>query len=232
MKCWVVELGSIDYQSALDLQASLVALRRGSKIPDTLLLLEHPHTYTVGRRANLSHLLLSEKEMASRGIRLHAIDRGGEITYHGPGQLVGYPIMKIAGIPGVRDYLRGLEDVLIKTTSDFSVRTERLPGYPGAWFGLEKIAAIGLRVTRGVSKHGFALNVSTDLSYFEGIIPCGIHDKGVTSLSEILGHVVPISLVQKSVIKHFAAAFNLDLVHIQKEEILELGLQGDRASAA
>ncbi|HZD59583.1 MAG TPA: lipoyl(octanoyl) transferase LipB [Anaerolineae bacterium] len=230
-KCWVVELGSVDYRTALDLQARLVTLRRQSRIPNTLLLLEHPHTYTVGSRADLSNLLLSRKEMVGRGIRLFTVDRGGEITYHGPGQVVGYPIMRIGGIPGIRDYLRGLEDVLIKTISDFNVRAERLPGYPGVWFGLEKVAAIGLRITRGISKHGFALNVSTDLSFFEGIIPCGIHDKGVTSLSEILGREVPISLVQKSVIKHFGAVFNLDLVHMQKEALLELGIQDDQAAA-
>jgi len=221
MKCWVVELGLIDYQSAVSLQNRLVALRSDSKIPDTLLLLEHPHTYTVGKRSNPSHLLLSEDEMINRGIRFYPIDRGGEITYHGPGQLVGYPITGVGGLVKIRDYLNDLEEMLIKTALDFGVKTERLPGYPGTWFGVEKLAAIGLRVTRGVSKHGFALNVSTDLSYFEGIVPCGLYGKGVTSLSEILGYRVPLNLVQKSLIRNFAAAFNLDIIHMQKDELME-----------
>lgn len=230
MECWVVDLGLMEYRRALDMQAHVVALRRDSKIPNTLLLLEHTHTYTIGRRTNTSHLLLSEDEMARRGIAFHRIDRGGEITYHGPGQLVGYPIMQVGGLAGIRDYLKHLEDVLIKTASDFGVRAERLPGYPGIWFGLEKLAAIGLRVTQGISKHGFAFNVTTDLSHFDGIVPCGLYDKGVTSLSEILGRTIPLPPVKRSSAKNFGAVFNFDIVPVPADELAHVIRYGRRTA--
>jgi len=222
MKCLVAEIGEIDYREALDLQSNIVSLRYESKIPNTLLLLEHPHIYTVGRRVNPSHLLFGHEEMRARGISLYSADRGGEITYHGPGQLVGYPILKIGGFTRIRMYLKALEEVLIRTFADFGIDADRLPGCPGVWYGLEKLAAIGLRVSRGISKHGFAINVSPDLSYFEGIVPCGLHDKGVTSMSEVLGFDIPLELVQKSLVKHFGIIFGFDMVFVKKEIIIGL----------
>ncbi len=222
-ECWFAELGIVDYQSALDLQANLVALRLESKIPDTLLLLEHPHTYTIGRRFDPSHLLVNHEEMKGLGVGFASTDRGGDITYHGPGQLVGYPIMHIGGITKIKGYLSNLEEVLIKTIGDFGIEADRMPGYPGVWFGFEKLAAVGLRVSRGVTKHGFALNVSTDLSYFCGIVPCGLHDMGVTSIANITGRSVPLPIVQKVVVKNFALVFGLRMVPVKKESILKLG---------
>ncbi|MHB8841457.1 MAG: lipoyl(octanoyl) transferase LipB [Candidatus Aquicultor sp.] len=223
MKCLVAELGTIDYQSALDLQMNLVTMRSESKLPDVLLLLEHPHVYTVGRRFDSSHLILTEEELKMKGVKLFHSDRGGQLTYHGPGQLVGYPIIEIGGISMIRYYLRNLEEVLLRTVRAFGIDADRLPGYPGIWFGLEKLGAIGLRVSRGITKHGFALNVSTDLCYFEGIIPCGIHDKGVTSMSKLLGLEVPLELVRNLVIENFGHVFHLDMVPIPGDEILKIG---------
>jgi len=226
MKCLVADIGQYDYAKALELQAQLVALRQREQIPDMLLQVEHNHTYTVGRRANPSHLLWDEDELKRRGIRFYTVDRGGEMTYHGPGQLIGYPIVKIGGIPGIRDYLYSLEEVLIRTAADFGIRAERLPGHPGVWFGFEKLAAIGLRVTRGVTKHGFALNASTDLSYFDGIVPCGMQDKGVTSLSEILGRRQPMAEVKSSIVKNFGTVFNVDIVPAEKVDLLRMAGAG------
>lgn len=224
-ECWFAELGTIDYQSALDLQTNLVALRLASKIPDVLLLLEHPHIYTTGRRFNPSHLLVSHEEMKEWGVSFISTDRGGDITYHGPGQLVGYPIMQIGSITNIKDYLANLEEVLIRTIGDFGIEASRMPGYPGVWFGFEKLAAVGLRVSHGVTKHGFALNVSTDLSYFCGIVPCGLHNMGTTSIAKILERDVPLPLVQKMVIKNFSLVFGLKMKPVKKESILEIGYE-------
>ncbi|MCL6472765.1 MAG: lipoyl(octanoyl) transferase LipB [Firmicutes bacterium] len=212
----------MDYRDALELQSDLVVLRLESKIPDILLLLEHPHIYTTGRRFNPSHLLISDEEMRKSGVSLVLTDRGGDITYHGPGQLVGYPIINIGGITKIKDYLYKLEEVLIRTIAALGIESDRLPGYPGVWFGFEKLAAIGIRVTRGITKHGFSLNVSPDLSYFCGIVPCGIRDKGVTSLSKIIGKKVPMLLIQKLVIKSFADVFGFDPVPISKDMLLKI----------
>lgn len=231
-ECWVAELGVIDYRSALDLQAHLVALRHQSEMPDTLLLLEHPHTYTVGRRINPSHLLISAEKMRRRGIDLLPTDRGGEITYHGPGQVVGYPIVKIGGIPGIRRFLNSLEEMLIMTAADFGIAANRLPGFPGIWCEQEKLAAIGLRVTGGITKHGFALNTSTDLSYFDGIVPCGIHDKGVTSISKLLGRKVPPHLTYKSIIASFGDIFGCKMVPVDGDSVREYALKANEGYKA
>lgn len=224
-ECWFSELGRIEYRTALDLQSNLVALRLESRVPNTLLLLEHPHVFTHGRRLNRSHLLMNDDEMKVSSVSLVASDRGGDITYHGPGQLIGYPILKIEGISKIKDYLNNLEEVLIRTALYFGIDANRLPGYPGVWFGFEKLASIGLRVSRGVTKHGFSLNVSTDLSYFCGIVPCGLHDKGTTSLSKILGEKVPEYLVRKVVIVNFSQVFGLNMVPVKKDAIMKIGLE-------
>ncbi|MDI6816764.1 MAG: lipoyl(octanoyl) transferase LipB [Actinomycetota bacterium] len=222
MDCLFADINRYDYAKALELQARLVELRRVERIPDTLLLVEHGHTYTVGRRANAWQLLWTKTDLQRRGIEFFRVDRGGEITYHGPGQLVGYPIVKIGGISGIRGYLNRLEEVLIRTAADFGVSAERSPALPGVWLGSEKLAAIGLRVTQGVTKHGFALNVSTDLSYFDGIIPCGLTDRGTTSLSRILGTPIAMSDVKASIVKNFGAVFNAGIATVERDELLKM----------
>jgi lipoyl(octanoyl) transferase len=223
MVCWVTDLGRVDYQMAMDLQTELVALRLESKVPDIMLLLEHPHVYTFGRRIDPSHLLFNDDELDRWGINLFPTDRGGDITYHGPGQLIGYLIMDIGGIHQIKDFLTGLEEVLIRTAADFGINADRIPGYPGVWFGAEKLASIGIRVSKGVTKHGFALNVTTDLSYFCGIVPCGLHDIKMTSIAKILGREVSFRLVEGSVIRNFSDIFGVDMMLIKKDDLFELG---------
>jgi lipoyl(octanoyl) transferase len=213
----LIHLGLTDYRKGWEIQRALAEARASGSIGDTLLLLEHPHTYTLGRSARPEHLLFSAEECARRGIDVVEVDRGGDITYHGPGQLVAYPI-RCLGEPDAsgrlvqRDYVgyvRQLEEVLIHTIAPFGLEGRREDGLTGVWvntrIGLAKIAAIGVRVNaRGVSTHGVALNVTTDLSYFEGIIPCGIRDKTVTSLGTLLRDAVP---PMEQVITSFTAAY-------------------------
>ena len=182
----VARLGTVPYGDAWDLQRRLVAQRQDGGGRDTLLLLEHPRVYTLGKRADRSNVLLDDAELARRGIEVVAVDRGGDVTYHGPGQLVGYPILRLAGTRAVVDYVRSLEEILVRTLAGFGVTGERSPGYTGVSVADEKVAAIGVRVTSGgVTSHGFALNVTTDLADFAGIVPCGISDRGVCSLASL-----------------------------------------------
>jgi lipoyl(octanoyl) transferase len=219
---YLLRAGLMDYQKAWDLQRRLAAARAAGRIPDTLLLLEHPHTYTLGRSGGEAHLLMDADERAARGVSLFHVDRGGDITYHGPGQLVGYPILYL-GRPGADGhlpqvdyvgYLRRLEAVLIRALDGWGIVAERVPDYTGVWVrGREwfKIAAIGVRVdARGISQHGFALNVCPDLSYFEGIVPCGIRDRGISSMARLLGRPVAVDAVAPSVAAQFADEFGLD----------------------
>lgn len=192
----LLHLGRVPYADALAIQQQVVAARKQNLIADTLLLLEHPPVLTLGRNAHRSNVLASDEMLAQRGVELHEINRGGDVTYHGPGQLVGYPILDLRGdLPGKRgphlgpvDYVRLLEEVLIRTCGDFGVLTQRIPRLTGVWtmaggsIGEKKIAAIGVHVSQGVTSHGFALNVTTDLRDFEWIVPCGITDRQVISL--------------------------------------------------
>lgn len=215
--CTVEQLGHIAYDDAFALQNHRVTARQNGEIDDTLLLCEHPHTYTLGTAADRSNLLLTPEQMHARGIQLRQIDRGGDITYHGPGQIVGYPILQLARGEGFRadviGYVRGLERVIIETIGAFGITGYPIAGLTGVWVdtphGEQKIAAIGVRVTvRSITKHGFALNVNTDLSYFDGIIPCGIRDKGVTSLSALLGEPVDGEAVTHTLIDAFGRVFS------------------------
>jgi lipoyl(octanoyl) transferase len=183
------QLGTVDYAAAWTLQTALHERRTRGDIPDTLLLLEHPHVYTIGRRGNATDVLWDADALRARGVDVVETDRGGQVTYHGPGQLVGYPIVDLGPGADLVRYVRRLEDVLIATLERYGIAAERDEGNTGVWTSDSKIAAIGVRVTRGVTKHGFALNVSTDLSYFAGIVPCGITDKGVTSMALELGDI-------------------------------------------
>ncbi|MGF7182033.1 lipoyl(octanoyl) transferase LipB [Tunturiibacter psychrotolerans] len=192
----LLNLGRVPYSEALDLQLQVIAARKQNLIGDTLLMLEHPPVLTLGRNAHRSNVLASDEKLTQRGVELHEINRGGDVTYHGPGQLVGYPIIDLRGdLPGKKgphlgpvDYVRLLEEVLIRTCGDFGVMTQRISKLTGVWtmaggsIPEKKIAAIGVHVSQGVTSHGFALNITTDLRDFDWIIPCGIADRQVTSL--------------------------------------------------
>jgi lipoyl(octanoyl) transferase len=205
----VRRLGRVAYQEAWALQNRLADARRAGQAPDMLILLEHPHTYTIGRSGTREHVYLNEDELAARGITCLEVDRGGDVTYHGPGQLVGYPILGLGPVPDVGWYLRTLEACLIDVLEDFGIKAGRLEGYTGVWIADRKIAAIGVKVSRGVTTHGFALNVSTDLSLFTHILACGIPDKGVTSMAAELGRAPAMTDVEDAVVAHFSERFVL-----------------------
>ena len=206
----VRRLGVVPYAEALALQRSLVEDRRAGRIGDTLLLVEHPHVLTLGVRGDggRSHILATADALASRGVDVFEAGRGGDVTYHGPGQLVGYPIIDLN--PGRRDvhrYVRDLEEVLIRTAADYGIAAGRIDGLTGVWVGEEKLAAIGVRIARWITSHGFALNVATNLDYFSLIVPCGIPDRGVTSISRLLGRPVELEEVAARVAAHFDKVF-------------------------
>jgi lipoyl(octanoyl) transferase len=203
----------VPYAEALALQRSLVDERRAGVIGDTLLLVEHPHVITLGVRGDggRAHLLATPEVLASRGIELHETGRGGDITYHGPGQLVGYPILDLKPDRcDVHRYVRDLEEVLIRTVSDYGIEAGRIAGLTGVWVGDEKLAAIGVRIARWITSHGFALNVGTNLDYFELIVPCGIADRGVTSLSRLLDRPIDMAEVAERAAEHFANIFDFN----------------------
>jgi lipoyl(octanoyl) transferase len=202
----VRQLGVLDYGAAIDLQRTLVEDRRAGRVGDTLLLLEHPPVITLGAktRGRRDHLVATPEQLAAAGIAMYETGRGGDITYHGPGQLVGYPILDLRPDRcDVHRYVRDLEDVLIRAVATFGVAARRVPGLTGAWAGPtgreEKIGAIGVRISRWITSHGFALNVSTDLDPFTWIVPCGIVDRGVTSIERLLGRRVKMSDVVEAV---------------------------------
>jgi lipoyl(octanoyl) transferase len=207
MEVW--RLGRVPYQQAWSMQNRLADARRSGLTPDTLILLEHPHTYTIGRSGTRDHVYLTPEELVARGITCLEVDRGGDVTYHGPGQLVGYPIFGLGPRPDVGWYLRSLEACLIDVLADLGIQAGRLEGYTGVWIADRKIAAIGVKVSQGVTTHGFALNVATDLSLFTHILPCGIADKGVTSMAVELGRAPSMTDVEDRVVAHFSERFAL-----------------------
>jgi len=213
--CETRYLGLVPYGEAHELQKELVEKRKADEIPDTFLLLQHPHVITLGRAADRANILADEATRAHFGVELHETGRGGDVTYHGPGQLVGYPILKL--LPGrqdIRRYVRDLQDVLVRAARDFGVEAEPRGGdFVGVWVGDAKLAAIGIRISRWVTMHGFAFNVTTDLNYFQLIVPCGIKAEGhgVTSLEKLLGHPVEMDLVVESVQRHFGEVFNREM---------------------
>jgi lipoyl(octanoyl) transferase len=225
------DLGLIDYQEAWDYQekifAEALALKTQNRsLPDNekvrtsnyLLFCQHPHVYTLGKSGKESHLLLSEADLGEKGARYYRINRGGDITYHGPGQLVGYPILDLDNFfTDIHLYMRTLEEAIILTLADFGVLAGRIKGLTGVWIDFEaqldprKICALGVKASRWVTMHGFALNVNTDLSYFENIVPCGIEDKAVTSLARELGRTVPIEEVSEILKTHLIHLFQMEL---------------------
>jgi lipoyl(octanoyl) transferase len=206
-------LGEVDYSVAWARQRELFTARLTGDRPDSLMLLEHPPTYTLGRRAIENDLVYGEEERSRRGISLYRVDRGGRATYHGPGQLVGYPILALGERYDVLGYLRKLEDVLIRTAADLEVEAERDEAHnTGVWVGNNKIGAIGVKITRGVSMHGFAFNVATDLTMFEGIVPCGFRDRWVTSVEAETGVRHSVETVAGIAARHLAEVFDRALV--------------------
>ncbi|HEU0020514.1 MAG TPA: lipoyl(octanoyl) transferase LipB [Dehalococcoidia bacterium] len=185
--CRVIQLGTVDYRRAWDLQVELAREVHDGRQPNTLLLLEHSHVYTRGRLSRPEHLLLTPAQLIQRGIELVETDRGGQITYHGPGQLVAYPVVDLRDWGGPLKYVRALEQIIIQSLASFGIAAGLVEGLTGVWAGERKIAAIGVKISRGVAHHGFAINVDPDLSYFDHIVPCGISDRAVTSIQQILG---------------------------------------------
>jgi len=218
--CTVYRLGLVDYQEAREEQRRLVeACRRDGCA--RLLLLEHPPTYTLGVHARQEHLLLGDEALAKLGAPVYRVDRGGDITFHGPGQLVGYPILDLRRWnQGPVRYVRSLETVLIEALSTFGIDARRVAGRPGVWVGRAKIAAIGVRVSRGITSHGFALNVNPDLSYFRHIIPCGLPDATITSMAQELERAPDMGSVMKAVIDAFGRVFSVEVRAVPLEAVL------------
>lgn len=211
----LIRAGRVAYQAAWDWQRHIAAERAAGRGPDTLLLLEHPPTITLGNKARPEHLLLSPDELTRRGVALIQSDRGGEVTYHGPGQLVGYPILKLGPLGlGAGDYVRRIEEVIIRSIAAYGLAGARVPGLAGVWVsgGAAKICAIGVKLSAGgVATHGFALNICTDLAGFAPIVPCGISDRGVTSIAALCGAAPPLAEVAELVAQQFAAVFGVEL---------------------
>jgi lipoate-protein ligase B len=215
-------LGRTRYGEVWDLQRALWALRTEGAIGDIVLLTEHEHVYTIGKSGDDNHLLASVEELRAGGIEVFAVDRGGDITYHGPGQLVGYPILDLnSRTPDIHKYLRDIEEVLIRTLRTYGLTGVREEGMTGVWVDGEKVAAIGVKVSRWVTMHGFALNVNTDLSKFGRIIPCGIFHKGVTSMERLLGRSVLLDEVIERLEQSFEEVFACQHVPVSAEAIRE-----------
>lgn len=216
------DLELFDYKDAWDLQKSIHQQRVENKIDDVLFLLEHPHTYTLGKVADKKNLVGDEKYLNENKISVYDIDRGGDITYHGPGQIVGYPIISLTNWKmDTHKYLRAIEEVIIKVCSEYGLNCSRVDKYTGVWIEDRKICAIGIKVSRWVTMHGFAFNVNTDLKLFNGIIPCGISDKDVTSLSKELNKEVSLKEVKEKIIHHFMNEFQYQQIEFKsKNEIL------------
>lgn len=233
----ILQLGTLDYATGLKLQEKLVELRKAGRIGDVLLLLEHTPVITLGRNAKQKNILASPEELVARRVEVFETNRGGDVTFHGPGQLVGYPIFDLRGIEardgrrktlGAIEYVRRLEEVLIRTCGDFGIPTERVKGLTGVWTTPEspdraeqaKIAAIGVHISRAVTSHGFALNVNTDLSYFDLIVPCGIEAKPVTSMAKELGGLVDLDRVAHAVSRSFGTVFESQVLWLDTLEAL------------
>jgi len=232
----LVQLGIIDYAMGLRLQRQLVALRKEDKIGDVLLLLEHSPVITLGRNGKAANVTASPEMLKQRGVELFECDRGGDVTFHGPGQIVGYPIFDLRGFSspdgkrktlGVVEFVRRLEEVMIRTCADFTIPTKRIAGLTGVWTdhaeAEAKVASLGVHISRSVTSHGFALNVNTDLSFFRLIIPCGITSKAVTSMEQELGHALDLDAVAESISRNFGTVFQQQMLWVETLDAL-LGL--------
>jgi lipoyl(octanoyl) transferase len=235
--CHIVDLGLMGYAEAWALQKRVVAARKAGAIEDALLLCEHPHVITQGRSGKRENLLASEHVLKQKGVEFHATDRGGDITYHGPEQIVGYPILNLGAIR--RDvvwYVRMLEEAMIRATAEFGIAAERVAGKTGIWVkgenAEEKLAAIGVHISRWVTSHGFAYNVSTDLRYFDLIVPCGIADRKATSLEKSLGRRVETREVAPRIAHHLGEVFGLEMKKASRFELLEKLQEAEQPVAA
>ena len=216
----VVDLYLKRYNQVWDFQRQLQRRRKEGKIADTLILVEHYPVYTIGKNGTDSNIVATDEFLKSNGIEVVHVDRGGDVTYHGPGQLVGYPIFDLNGHrTSISWYMRSLEEVFIKLLSRWGIKGKRSEGYPGVWVEENKIAALGVRISRWVTMHGFALNVNTNLDHFDGIIPCGIHHGGVTSIEKILGHQIDLEEVKDIVLESFQDIFNFSVVRKDTESM-------------
>jgi lipoyl(octanoyl) transferase len=213
--CEVLQPGKMDYATSIVLQESYGKTLQEGTGGEVFILLEHPHVITLGRGFHVDNLLMSPDLLAKKGVSVEETARGGDVTYHGPGQVVGYPIISLADKPDLHLYLRNLEELMIRTVSDFGIQADRKPGMTGIWVHDEKIGAIGVRVVRWITTHGFALNVNTDLKYFDYIVPCGIKQYGVTSLQKLLGREIPLEDVHQSLITNFADIFDRKMVQAE-----------------
>jgi lipoyl(octanoyl) transferase len=234
--CSVIDLGLIGYAEAWELQKRVVAARKAGAIQDVLLFCEHPHVITLGRSGKRANLLAGENVLRQKGVEYFEISRGGDITYHGPGQVVGYPILNLGAIK--RDvvwYVRTLEEVMIRATADFGIAAQREGGKTGIWVGedaaAEKLGAIGVHISRWVTSHGFAYNVATDLRYFDLIVPCGIAERKATSVEKLLGRCVSLNEAKPRLATHFGEVFGLEVRPADRSELLERLEEAKRAVA-
>ena len=217
--CLAVFLGSVEYPRAVGLQMQICQAKKQGFEDDVLLLLEHPPTITLGRNGKWTHLLASDQELRSRGVGRFEVDRGGDITFHGPGQLVGYPILQLEREErDVRRYMRDLEETLIRLLTDYGITAARQEGLTGVWTSQGKIAALGVHISRWITRHGFALNISTDLSCFDWIIPCGVSGRGVVSMSSILGLRIELREVAEKFVCEFARVFGRQTIWVSEDE--------------
>jgi len=221
-RCNFAQLGRMSYEDALELQGDIAEARRDNRIEDILLLLEHPPVITIGRSGNSKNILASRETLEREGIRLYTVDRGGDVTYHGPGQLIGYPIINLANHgKDIHSYVYRIEESIAGLLKrEYTVETEIVQGHVGVWYRTEKIAAIGVTVRSWITTHGFALNVNPDMNHFAMIHPCGIRDKGVTSLSKILDRKVTVDEVAKKYPKYFGENFGVEMNEITLEELM------------
>ncbi len=217
--CQIIRLGTVEYHRAWELQVELATKVRDGAQPNTLLLLEHSPVYTKGRLSKPEHILLSDEELRQKGIGLYEADRGGQVTFHGPGQLVAYPVVDLREWGGPVKYVRTLERIIVDSLADFKITAETIDGITGVWVGGAKIAAIGVKISRGVAYHGFAINVTTDLSYYSHIVSCGIADRPVTSMAEVLGEDVDMAMAQYSLAYQFGKGMGFGMVEAELEPI-------------
>jgi lipoyl(octanoyl) transferase len=227
MICQVELPGVVGYEEGLRLQHERVIARKGGDIADTLLLLEHPPVYTLGRNTNRENILFSPDRLRRLGAQVFETDRGGDVTFHGPGQLVGYPILDLTRHR--RDlgwYMHSLEEVFIGVAGEFGIKSGRVNSARGVWVGNDKLVAMGVHVSRWVTSHGFAFNINTDLHFFDWIVPCGLHGKGVTSLQKLLGRPISMGVAIEYVIRHFGAVFGIEM----KRPEQEASMNGQQAS--
>jgi len=215
--CQIIRLGTVEYHRAWELQVELAAKVHDGAQPNTLLLLEHSPVYTKGRLSKPEHILLSDEELRQKGIGVYEADRGGQVTFHGPGQLVAYPVVDLREWGGPVKYVRTLERIIVDSLADFKITAETIDGITGVWVDGAKIAAIGVKISRGVAYHGFAINVTTDLSYYSHIVPCGIADRPVTSMAKVLGEDVDMGMAQYSLGYQFGKGMGFRMVEAELE---------------